>query len=164
MNKLKLLILFIFVLAFYKLQAQDFRNVKWEDSPDDIKKKETAETLKDRTVVNGLETINFVHVTDTGVYFTYSYMFFENKLIGMKTQTAFLTKENTWFEAMKLYDKCRERYIAKYGKVHEQTVHKNLKKFSIVLKEERLFGEVKEEGGEFFLVETIMKNKTTKKR
>jgi hypothetical protein len=74
-----------------------------------------------------------------------------------------LSKENSRYDAIGFYNKALESYKGKFKNVHEENAQHGLKKFSIVLKEKKIFGEIKEEGGEYFLIESIQKPKTQHK-
>jgi len=161
--KLRTTLSFGLIIFFTNLIAQDFRNVKWGDSPDIVKKTETAESLRNPNGINAMEMLTYLQVTDSGVYYTYTYMFHDHKLIGIRVKTGLLSKENTRFDAIGFYNKALEAYKAKYKNVHEENVQHGLKKFSIVLKEKKIFGEIKEDAGEYFFIESFQKPKTQRK-
>lgn len=154
------LLLFLLSLVVFQSEAQDFRVAKWGDSPDSVKKKEVLPLLNGNYVQNKLESLSYVEFTDSAFYYTYYYMFYGNKLIGGRTKTAYLTQVNSRYNIMQLYNQAKVDYEGKYKTVKEErTASPNLKKFSVALKDRRVFVEMKEENGDYYLLESILYNR-----
>lgn len=146
-------------LCYFSSNAQDFRKAKWGDGSDTIRKYEVA-SFKDIQVQNKLENINFIEFTDKEVYYAYTYMVYENKLVGGKIKTAFLVKENSLFHILPLYTEALKTYKQKYPSLKEEkSTETGLNKFYVILKDRKIYGEIKNEGGEYHLLESIIKNK-----
>jgi len=146
-----------FFLVLITAKAQDFRNANWGDSPEEVFKKETL-ALVNKTTNNKIMHLNFVQFTESDVYLTYSYMFYNNQLIGVKTKTAYLTKDNSRYNVEQLYNQTYRSYQEKYQNLNEEKEN-NVSKFNIVLKDKKIYVEMKGEANEYFLVESIMKSK-----
>lgn len=151
----------IFTIGFYLVLinagAQDFRNAKWGDSPEVVLKNETL-AFVNKTTTNKIMHLNFVEFTNEEVYLTHSYMFYNNQLIGVKTKTAFLTKDNSKYNVEQLYNKTYQSYLEKYQTLNEEKEN-NVSKFNVVLRDKKIYVEMKREENEYFLVESIMKSK-----
>ena len=161
MPKIFLFILFSLIVSFSK--AQDFRNSKWGDSPELVKKNETLPLLKGNYVKNKLESLSFVEFTDSAFYYTYYYVFYDNKLVGGRTKTAYLTLENSRYNILQLYNQVRVDYEGKHKTLREERVaNDQFKKFSIALKDRRIFVEIKEESGDYYLLESVIHNRRKK--
>jgi hypothetical protein len=148
---------FIFQLS----NAQDFRNVSWGDSKEDVKKKETLELSTVKNVRSKLETLSCVEFTKDEVFYTYNYLFYENKLIGIKIKTSYLVKDNSRYTISLLYKETTGGYKDKYkDKFREdQNTKDGLFKLTVAAPTSKIFVEMKQEGQDFYLLESIMKNK-----
>lgn len=161
---MKKIIISTLALCIFSLvsSAQDFRNANWFDSPDEVRKKEVLPLLKDNYLKNNLESLTYVEFTGTEFYFTYYYLFYSNKLIGARTKTAYLTKENSRFNILILFNQTLDSAKVKHKKVYEDIITgTGLPRASIILKDTKIFIEIKEEGGEYYLLESILRNKIT---
>ncbi|MFN3404682.1 MAG: hypothetical protein ACK40G_11340 [Cytophagaceae bacterium] len=156
---MKTVVIFFLTLFFYNANCQDFRNVNWGDSPDEVKRKESAGLLKETpNSAKGVENLTYVEFTQSDLYYTYTYVFHENKLIGVRIKTAFLN-ENSKFKAMNSYTEIYGAYQAKYENVKEEKKSNDeFKSFNVTLKDKKIYVGVKKENNEFFLTESIFKN------
>lgn len=150
-------LIFIFQLS----NAQDFRNVSWGDTKEDVKKKETLELKTVKNVRSKLETLSCVEFTEEEVFYTYNYLFYDNKLIGIKIKTSYLVKDNSRYTISLLYKETtgwyRDKYKDKFKE--DQNTKDGLYKLTVNAPTSKIFVEMKQEGEDFFLLESIMKNK-----
>jgi hypothetical protein len=161
MPKIILLVLCSLVISLSK--AQDFRSSKWGDTPDIVKKNEKLPLLQGNYVKNKLESLSYVEFTDSAFYYTYYYVFYDNKLVGGRTKTAYLTLENSRYNILQLYNQVRVDYEGKYKTVKEEKVATDqFKKFSVALKDRRIFVEIKQESGDYYLLESVIHNRKKK--
>ncbi|MFN3404681.1 MAG: hypothetical protein ACK40G_11335 [Cytophagaceae bacterium] len=154
------LVILISLLLYCNISlAQDFRNVNWGDSPEDVKMKETAGLLKENNLsARGVESLAYVEFTDSSKYYTYTYIFNDNKLKGVRIKTAYLT-DNTRLKALSLYQEVLADYQSKYENVkEEQKSGEEFKSIYVNMKEKRIHVVVKKENNEFYLLESIFKN------
>jgi hypothetical protein len=157
----KVIFTFSLLLIFQLSNAQDFRNVTWGDTQEDVRKKEKLELTSVKGVRSKLEVLSCVEFTEDEVFYTYNYMFYENKLIGIKIKTSYLVKENSRYTISLLYKEATGSYKDKYKDKfkEEQSAKDGLYKLNVYAPTSKIFVEMKQEGGDFYLLESIMKNK-----
>ncbi len=157
----RIFLTFSLFLIFQLANAQDFRNLTWGDSQETVKNKETLPLKKGTSTRSKLETLTCIQFTEDEIFYTYNYLFFENKLVGIKIKTSYLVKENSRYSISLLYNKTSLIYKEKYkDKFKEaQSSKDGLYKLNVQGTHCKIFVEMKQEGQDFYLLESIMKNK-----
>lgn len=141
------------------LSAQDFRNLNWLDSKEEVKTKENAYFLEEFSKSNYVDEMHYVQF-DSGFAFHLYYVFRKNQLIGVKTQRLRLSGQNSKYSALEAYKNLYQTYEEKYGK--ERLRERNgteqaVKILEVKLADKELFVTVEKKGSEYCLVENIFK-------
>jgi hypothetical protein len=154
-----LLIIPVMFVSWTWTQPADCRTFNFGATPEMILKGETAVYLNQEDLAHNLKGISFAEFKD-GANYVLTYTFHHNLLNGLKIKKMSLTGDNTFINAMEDYKAAHARYSA--GDCGKRIVDKTdktngLKAFEISFTNKKVFVNIINESGDYFLTENIIK-------
>jgi hypothetical protein len=147
------------ILLLSWTNSNDCRNFNFGSSSEIVMKKETAIFMKRELLSHNLIGITFIeHGSDANYLHTYT--FHSDRLNGLKTKKLSLIGDNSMMNALYDYRQALIKYSTNCcgAKIKEKTDKEfGLRSFSLEMKNKKIFVNLIQERGEYFLVESILK-------
>jgi hypothetical protein len=152
-----LLLPFLF-LSWTWTQPNDCRTFNFGATPEMILKGETAVFLSQEDLAHNLKGISFAEFKD-GANYILTYTFHHGLLNGLKIKKMSLTGDNTFINALEDYKAVLNRYNATCGNRIVEKIDKTngLKAFEISYTNKKIFVNIVNESGDYFVTENIIK-------
>ncbi|WMJ74456.1 hypothetical protein RCC89_14965 [Cytophagaceae bacterium ABcell3] len=155
-------LLFLLTFIFFQTSAQDFKNSSWGDTPEDVLKNEKDLVfLGKESLDRNLTGLTFVEDGSEGIYYTHTYLFYNEKFYGVRTKRSYLDGDNTFYKALNDYNQKLESYKESYEKFIKEKAKQEgyeMKAFQIKLPERTLYVSLKKEEDDFFIMESTFSN------